>query len=234
MEEIERGSCRVCRLGLISFPDAMRYEHALLKLRYEEKAGDTLLIFEHPPTITLGRFGELKNILLGPQELERRGIAYYDSDRGGDATFNCPGQPVIHPIVDLRRFGARNYIAAMQDMAAAVVRSYGIPAERSPDHPGVWVRGKQIAAIGLHLRQNVSMHGLSLNVNPDLEDFEVINLCGLPGKAATSIQAELGRPVSVDEVITRVMQTFSEMFKVTLVPISKEELNAICFQTQAV
>ncbi len=232
MEEIKRGRCSVCRLGLISFPDAMRYEHALLRLRHEEKVGDTLLIFEHPPTITLGRFGSLKNVLLSEEELSRRGISYYDSDRGGDATFNCPGQPVIHPIMNLRPLGARNYIASMQDMAMRVVQSYDIPAERSSEHPGVWVKGKQIAAIGLHLRHSVSMHGLSLNVNPDLNAFKVINLCGLEGKQATSIEAELGQPVSVEEAMPGIMQSFAETFGVELVSISREQLDRICLETQ--
>jgi len=224
----KRDQCLVCRLGLISFPEAMQYEHALLRLRYEEKIGDTLLIFEHPPTITLGRFGNLKNVLFSQKELEAKGIAYYDSDRGGDATFNCPGQPVIHPIMNLRTRGAGSYISNIQDMALAVVRDYGIPAERLPEHPGLWVNGKQIAAIGLRLRHAVSMHGLSLNVNPDLADFEVINLCGLPGKTATSIQAEKGRPVSVEEVIPKIEKSFEDTFGVELVPVSSEELRRIC------
>jgi lipoyl(octanoyl) transferase len=234
MSEMGKGQCFVCRLGLISFPDAMRYEHALLDLRYQEKIGDTLLIFEHPPTVTLGRFGELKNILLSPEQLENKGIAYYDSDRGGDATYNCPGQPVIHPIMNLRTRGARSYIANLQEVALRVVQGYGISAGRSADHPGLWVGSKQIAAIGLRLRHSVAMHGLSLNVNPDLSGFECINLCGLPERTATSIEAESGRRVSVEEVLPKLERSFEEIFGVELTPMSREELDTACFRVQSV
>jgi lipoate-protein ligase B len=232
LPESKKTECFVCLLGTVAFPEAMELEHRLLQLRFEEKIGDTLLIFEHPPTVTLGRFGNLENILLPSQQLEQRGIAYYDSDRGGDATYNCPGQPVIHPIMNLRTRGARAYVSNLQEMALRVVRDYGIAAERLTEHPGLWVNGKQIAAIGLHLRHGITMHGLSLNVNPDLAGFEVINLCGLPGRSATSIEAELGQPVSVDEVVPKIVQSFSDIFGTGLLPISREQLWRVCFDPQ--
>ncbi len=221
--------CRVGQLGLVSFPDAMEFEHRLLKLRFEEKISDTLLIFEHPPTITLGKFGSKESVLLPPEGLERRGIAYYDSDRGGDATFNCPGQLVVHPVVNLRMRGARAYIGQLEDMSLRVLAGYGIAGERG-DHPGIWVAGRQMVAIGLRYSHGVSMHGLSLNVNPDLEAFKVINLCGLPGRTATSIERELGRAVSIAEANQRIQDAFSEVFSVKLVPVSREELASECFE----
>ena len=223
------GICRVGHLGLISFPDAMEFEHRLLKLRFEEKISDTLLIFEHPPTVTLGTFGSKESILLPPEGLEQRGIAYYDSDRGGDATFNCPGQLVVHPIVNLRLRGARAYIGQLEEMSLCVLESYGIHAERA-HHPGIWVGDKQIVAIGLRYAHGISMHGLSLNVNPDLEAFKVINLCGLPDRTATSIENELGHAVSISEVNQRIQDAFSEVFNVELVPVSREELARECFE----
>jgi lipoate-protein ligase B len=212
----------------------MRYEHALLKLRLEGKVGDVLLILEHPPTVTLGRFGNSKNVLLSEEELARQGIEYYDSDRGGDATFNCPGQLVIHPIINVRQIGPRNYIDKMQEMAINITRSYGIHAERSSEHPGVWVSGKQIAAIGLRIRQDISTHGLSLNVNPDLTAFNVINLCGIEGCQPTSIEAELGHAISITEVSSKVEQAFARMFNFELSPISMNQLDQMCFETQPI
>jgi len=210
----------------------MHYEHALLQLLHEEKVGDTLLIFEHPPTVTLGRFGNTKNILLPKEELSRRGIEYYNSDRGGDATFNCPGQIVVHPIINVRQIGPRNYIADMQEIAIHVLKDYGIPAELSSEHQGVWVAGKQIAAIGLRMRLNISMHGLSLNVNPILASFDVINLCGIEGCAATSIETELGSPVTVAEVIPKMEQAFADYFGFKLNYISQENLKHLCTKGQ--
>ena len=230
MKSPQPRTCLVCQLGLITFPDAMKLEHRLIKLRFEEKIGDVLLIFEHPPTITLGTFGKKENILVPPEVMEQKGIAFYDSDRGGDATFNCPGQLVIHPIMNLRLRGARAYIADLEEMCSRVLMHYGIIVERSPQHPGIWVHSKQIGAIGLHISQGVSMHGLSLNINPDLTSFNLINLCGLPGRSATSIENELGHIVSTAEVNRRVLDSFSDVFHVDLSSVSKEQLTNDCFE----
>jgi lipoyl(octanoyl) transferase len=221
-------SCLVCQLGLITFPEAMEFEHRLIKLRSEEKISDILLVFEHPPTITLGRFGNIGNVLVSQQELVQRGIAFYQSDRGGDATFNCPGQLVIHPIINLRYRGARAYIGDLQEMGSRVLRDYGIVAERPGQHPGIWVNGKQIGAVGLHVSRGISMHGLSLNVNPDLAAFSAINLCGLPGRSATSMAHELGHYVSIEDVNRKVLDSFSDIFHVNLSTISKAQLKRIC------
>ncbi|OGO17001.1 MAG: lipoyl(octanoyl) transferase [Chloroflexi bacterium RBG_16_48_7] len=232
MESQQPGTCLVCQLGLVTFPEAMEFEHRLIELRFEEKIGDILLIFEHPPTITLGKYGNKGNVLMTPEELEQRGIAFYDSDRGGDATFNCPGQLVVHPIMNLRLMGARAYIADLEEMCLRVLRDYGIAAERLPQHPGIWINSKQIGAIGLRFSRGISMHGLSLNVNPDLASFKVINLCGLPGRTATSIENELGHVVSIAEVNQRVLNSFSNVFHVDLLSVSKEQLKKDCFEPQ--
>jgi lipoate-protein ligase B len=218
----------VCLLGLVSFPDAMAVEHWLIKLRHEEKISDTLLIFEHPPTITLGKFGNMKSVLASSEELAMKGIRLFDSDRGGDATYNCPGQLVIHPIVNLRLKGVRAHIADLEEVCLRVIRGYGIAAERSAQHPGIWVEDRQICAVGLRFSRGISMHGVSLNVNPDLDSFRVINLCGLPGKMATSIESELGHAVSIDEVKEKIQQAYADVFRVRLQPISRERLLEIC------
>jgi len=234
MESQQPCVCLVCQLGLVTFPEAMEFEHRLIKLRFEGKIGDVLLIFEHPPTITLGTFGNKENVLVPLGELKQRGIAFYDSDRGGDATFNCPGQLVIHPIMDIRKRPGilRGYITDLEEVALLVLRDYGAAAERWPQHPGIWVNGKQIAAVGLHISRGVSMHGMSLNVNPDLAAFKVINLCGIPGRSATSIENELGHDISIIEVIQSVQGSFSKVFHIDLRPISKEQLKKECFEPQ--
>ena len=113
-------------------------------------------------------------------------------------------------------------------MGSKVLTSYGIIAEKSSPHPGIWVKGKQIGAVGLRISHGVSMHGLSFNINPDLSLFSVINLCGLPGTTATSIENELGRAVSTKEVTQRLLSAFSDVFHVELSPISKERLTKLC------
>ncbi len=227
--EDKPGTCLVCELGLLPFPEAMAYERRLLTMRAGGEIEDTLLLLEHPPTITVGRFGDRASVLLGPAELAQRGIAYYDADRGGDATYNCPGQLVVHPIMHQRLRGARAYIDDLEELCLRVIRAYGIPAARSPQHPGVWVGEKQLCAVGLRFSRGVSMHGLSLNVDPDLSLFRTIHLCGLPGRAAASLAGELGRPVPMAEVTQRVQAEFAKIFHVALTPISKEELTRRCF-----
>lgn len=228
-------ACLVCHLGLVSFPEAMEFEHDLIKLRFEEKIGDVLLLCEHPPTITLGRSGNIANILLPREELLSRGIAYFESDRAGDATFNCPGQLVVHPIMDLRnRKGLlRGYVTDLEETVIRVLAGFNITAARWTEHHGIWVNEKQISAIGLRVNRSISMHGFSLNVNPDLADFSAINLCGLAGKSATSIEYELGRAVPVMDVIPKIEDSFSDIFQTDLKSISKRGLADICLDSNS-
>jgi len=226
MADQQHSECLVCHLGLISYTEALELQRKLVELRFREAIGDTLLVLQHLPTVTVGKFGKTDNILASPDELARRGISICPSDRGGDVTFHCPGQLVVYPIMDLRhREGTlRGYITDLEEVAIRVLHDYGITAERWPEHPGIWVNGKQIGAIGLRVSHGISMHGLSLNVNPDLKSFEVINLCGLPGKKATSITAQLGHDVSFDEVVSKALDEFCSIYKTTLNVITREQL----------
>jgi len=227
--------CLLCRLGRITYPDATTLQQHLVQARFEEKIHDVLLIVKHPPTITLGRFAKPENILIPQDILAEKGIAVHASNRGGDVTFHCPGQLVVYPIMDLRKRPGvlRGYIADLEEVALRVLMAHNITAERWLEHPGLWVDGKQIGAIGLHLSHGISMHGLSLNVNPDLKSFEVINLCGLPGKVATSIADELGHDVSLQEVEQQVIDSFADVFRVELKPVLRNQLGGECVEPKA-
>ena len=218
--------CWHCNLGLIPFKEAQELQRRLITLRQGNRIDDILLLLEHPPTVTLGRFASSENILVAPDELERRGITLYSSDRAGEATFHCPGQMVAYPIMDIRhRVGRlREYLNCLEEVALQTLSHFCISAERWPDHPGIWKDGEQIAAIGLLVSRGITMHGLSLNVNPDLNNFEVINLCGLPGKKATSISRLLGYEVDLDDVFRCTADTFSSIFGVELETISAEQV----------
>jgi len=219
-------NCLLCKLGRIAYPDAVALQRKLVQDRFEENIDDVLLVLEHPPTITLGRFAKPQNILVPPEILAERGIAVHASSRGGDVTFHCPGQLVVYPIMNVRKRPGflGGYITDLEETALRVLMVYGIAAERWPEHPGLWVDGKQIGAIGLHLSQGISMHGLSLNVNPDLESFEVINLCGMPGKKATSIASELEQDISMKDAEQRLLDSFSNVFRVELQPVPRYQL----------
>ena len=227
--------CLLCKLGRLTYPDATTLQQNLVQARFAKKIDDVLLILEHPPTITLGRFAQPENILIPPEILAEKGVAVHASNRGGDVTFHCPGQLVVYPIMDLRKRPGvlRGYIADLEEVALRVLVAYDIAAERWLEHPGLWVNGKQIGAIGLHLSHGISMHGLSLNVNPDLKSFEVINLCGLPGKMATSIAGELGHDISSEEVEQRVIDSFADVFRVELKPVLRDQLEGECIDPEA-
>ena len=227
--------CALCRLGRITYSDASALQQKLVQDRFEEKIGDVLLILEHPPTITLGKFAKADNILLPSDALKEKGIAVHASNRGGDVTFHCPGQLIIHPILDLRKRpgNLRGYITDLEEVALRVLQGYGIAAERWPEHPGLWVDAKQIGAIGLYFSHGISMHGLSLNVNPDLSSFEVINLCGLPGMTATSIAHQTGhQDIAMQEVESRIIVAFSDVFHVMLKPVAREQLEGGSFEPE--
>jgi lipoate-protein ligase B len=219
--------CLVCRLGSVPYPEAAALQERLLEKRARGSIGDTVLLLEHPPTITLGRHARRENILSDAGELARLGIGVYPSTRGGDVTFHCPGQVVLYPILDMRdRPGlVRGYIHDLEEVALRVLDGYGIKAARREDHPGMWVGGRQIAALGLQLSGGISMHGMSLNVHPDLERFSIINLCGVPGLSATSIERETGRfNITVEEVGSNLLRVFAEVFKFDLRIVTRKRL----------
>jgi len=235
MPSEKKSICLLCRLGRMTYPDAVALQQNLARARFAEKIDDVLLILEHPPTITLGRFAKPENILVPPDILAEKGIAVHASNRGGDVTFHCQGQLVVYPIMDLRKRPGllRGYIADLEEVALRVLMAYNIAAERWLEHHGLWVDGKQIGAIGLHLSHGISMHGLSLNVNPDLKSFEVINLCGLPGKVATSIASELGHDISLEEAEQRVIDSFADVLRVELKPVLRDQLEGECIESEA-
>jgi lipoate-protein ligase B len=223
---VAKGKCWLCHLGRIPYGGAWELQRKLARLRYEDRIDDILLLLEHPPTVTLGRFGKRDNLLITDKQLDERGISLYHTDRGGDITFHCPGQLVVYPIMNIkhRRGKLRDFLADLEQVAIETLHSYSVPAERWTEHPGIWTNGKQIGAVGLRITRGITLHGLSLNVNPDLGQFEIINLCGLPGKEATSISKLTGRPVRVQDAARRLENRFSDIFGVELQKISRKQV----------
>jgi lipoate-protein ligase B len=218
--------CWASNLGLIPCKESQELQRRLITLRHKGRIDDILLLLEHPATVTLGQFASSNNILVTQDELKQRGISVYSSNRGGEATFHCPGQIVVYPIMDIRhRVGRlREYTHCLEEVALQTLAHFGIIGVRWPEHPGIWKDGEQIAAIGLFVSRGITMHGFSLNVNPDLNDFEVINLCGLPGKKATSLRRLLGYNINIDDISQCIMDTFSRIFDVELEAISSEQV----------
>jgi len=211
---------------LIEYKQAYDLQVRLADLRYKKEIEDVLLVLEHPPTITLGKFGKIQNVLVGEEELSRLGIEVCLTNRGGDVSYHCPGQLVVYPIMDMRVRGGelRRF---MQDLEKAVIETanyFDIAAETWKEHPGVWVGGKQLAAIGLHFMRGISMHGIAFNINPPLDDFKVINLCGLPGKEATSIAHLLNRNIDTNDVKPLFLDNLSRILCIKLEKLTNTQI----------
>jgi len=204
--------CQVRELGRIGYGQALALQQELVAARKAGVGEDHLLLLEHPHVITLGRNGHLENLLASEQILERAGISFYPTDRGGDVTYHGPGQLVGYPILDLREWqrdvGA--YVRAVEQVLIDTLADFGIEAGREPKLTGVWVDGRKIAAIGVHLSRWVTSHGFALNVSTDLSYFQFIVPCGLT-KPVTSMQ-QLGVRTTLEEVSQHLAVHFGRLF----------------------
>ena len=215
LETVSPQSARLCflrELGRIRYSDALAIQNQLAARRKQDEVGDHLLLLEHPHVITVGRNGHNENVLASPAILERAGIEYFPTDRGGDVTYHGPGQLVGYPILDLREWkrdvGA--YVRTLEQSIIDTLAGYGIEAGRIPKLTGVWTDAGKIAAIGVHLSRWVTSHGFALNVTTDLSYFQYIVPCGLT-KPVTSMAA-LGVRTSLEEVGRRFAAHFARNF----------------------
>lgn len=187
----------------------------------------TVLLTEHEPVYTLGKSGHAENLLVDRTRLEQLGARFFHIDRGGDITFHGPGQLVCYPILDLERLGIglRDYIDALEECVIRTAGEYGIRAGRIAGASGVWIGGaatqeptrpRKLCAIGVRSSRYVTMHGFALNVTTDLAWFARINPCGFTDRGVTSIAAETGRPIAMQEVKERIVKHLSEILNVKI------------------
>ncbi len=197
-------------MGRVPYREAWDLQKALAAARAEGRTGDRLLLLEHPAVLTLGRQADDAHVLAPPALLEAHGIEVIRVERGGEVTYHGPGQLVAYPIVRLadRRLYLREYVRALEAAMAATCAADGVEAGRRDGHPGCWVAPdgplpRKIGALGVRVERGVAYHGIALNVTTRLEDFALIDPCGMPGLRSTSIAAELGRaaePPTTDSV----------------------------------
>jgi lipoyl(octanoyl) transferase len=208
-------------LGRIDYAAA----HALQKRLVDERAAgaiaDQLLLLEHPAVLTLGRQSDPAHILASDDELAARGIAVERTERGGEVTYHGPGQLVAYPIIRLHERGllVRPLVRALESALVATCAAHGVVADRRDGHPGCWCEPlgsapRKIGALGLRIERGVSYHGIALNVTVDLADFDLIDPCGMPGVASTSIAHERGEPAEAPttESVERAAPIFARAF----------------------
>ena len=204
----------VQQLGRRDYQSTLDLQIELRDKVHADSSTEYLLLVEHPPVITLGRRANKANVLLGEDELRRRGFEVHEVTRGGDVTYHGPGQIVGYPILSLNRhkLGLRDYMRALEEVLIRTVGEFGIEGSRIDGLTGVWTPKGKVAAIGVAIRSWVSYHGFALNVDPDLSHFQAITPCGISDKPVTSMSKLLGRAVSVAEVLPVVERHFREVF----------------------
>ncbi len=175
---------------------------------------DTLILVEHDPVLSLGAGFHDENLIFDRQTYAKYGIEVVRTDRGGDVTYHGPGQLVAYPIFDLQRHG-RDLHKWMRDLEEGVlgaVRHFGVAARRFPPHTGVWVGERKICALGVRVKRWVSMHGIAMNCDADLQPFRLIVPCGIRDFGVTSLSLETGRKIPIDDAKAPLMASFAEVF----------------------
>lgn len=208
---------RVCEtrwLGLTAYGDGLHLqERAVERLRAGE-SNEQLLLLEHPHVFTLGRGADATNILADETQLAAHAIEVYETGRGGDVTYHGPGQLVGYPIINLKpdRCDVHRYVRDIEEVLIRTVGEYGIESGRIKGLTGVWVGNEKVAAIGVRIARWVTSHGFALNVNTDLQYFQMIVPCGITDKGVTSLARLTGRTLDLREVATVVTHHFGEVF----------------------
>jgi len=224
-------------LGLKDYKQTWDYQEQLFKsvvdVKIQNRREDTqvetpnyFLFVEHPHVYTLGKSGDMSNLLLNERQLADKGATFYKINRGGDITYHGPGQIVGYPILDLDNFftDIHKYLRLLEEMIILTLSDYGLKAERSQGKTGVWLDvgtpfARKICALGVRASRWVTMHGFALNVNADLGYFDNIIPCGIRGQAVTSLNVELDvEIVDETEVKEKLLKYFAELFADKFIP----------------
>ncbi|HLX42833.1 MAG TPA: lipoyl(octanoyl) transferase LipB [Bryobacteraceae bacterium] len=223
----ERGgspTCQVRDLGRMRYAEAFDLQRQLVEQRKRREIADQLLFVEHPHVVTMGRNGHDDNVLASPEVLDRAGIEFHRTDRGGDVTYHGPGQIVGYPIFDLREWkrDVVAYVRAIEQVLIDALGEFGIESGRVDGATGVWTDAGKIAAIGVHISRWVTSHGFALNVDTDLNYFRYIVPCGLT-QPVTSMRA-LGSAATRNQVISAIERSFGRVFRCQVLHSHMENL----------
>lgn len=222
-------------LGLKDYKETWNYQEELFQnivdIKIDNRKNNTtnktpnyFIYVEHPHVYTLGKSGDMSNLLLNEAQLTEKGATFYKINRGGDITYHGPGQLVGYPIIDLDNFftDIHKYLRFLEEVIIKTLAEYGIESERSEGETGVWLGvgtpfARKICALGVRTSRWVTMHGFALNVNANLGYFDNIIPCGIKGKAVTSMEAELGKKIPMEEVKEKILKHFTDLFEANFV-----------------
>lgn len=197
-----------------AYAEVLALQERLHAQRAAGEIPDTLLLLEHRPVYTLGRSADRGHVLFSEEALREAGIERVETSRGGDVTYHGPGQLVGYPILHLGEDGLRvlEFVERLEEALIRAVAAFGVPAGRDPRNRGVWVGNDKLAALGIRVSHQVTMHGFALNVNTRIEDYRGIVACGLRDAGVTSLARLLGREVPMAEAKAAVERAFREVF----------------------
>jgi lipoyl(octanoyl) transferase len=220
-------------IGLVDYEEALNFQLKLFneiidtkisnrKNRTNIKTKNHLVFVEHNSVYTLGKSGNISNLLLDENDLKKNDIKFYNTNRGGDITYHGPGQIVCYPILDLDNFftDVHKYLRFLEETIILTLRDYGIKGERSENETGVWLdvntrNPRKICALGVKASRWVTMHGLALNVNNDLSYFNDIVPCGIKDKSVTSISVECKKNIEENFLKEKIIKNFLKLFSAT-------------------
>ena len=211
-------------LDRVEYPDGLELQRQFQRSRMAGEVGDTLLLLEHSPVLTMGRAAKAFNVLASPETLVRMGVQRFDTDRGGDVTYHGPGQLVGYPLLHLGpgKQDVRKYVRKLEEVVVRTLERLGVTGTRVEKYPGVWVENsklggtRKIAALGVHLSRWYTRHGFALNVSPHLEHFGLIVPCGIAEAGVTSIEKETGQRHALHDVAKVVTEAFADVFETAI------------------
>jgi lipoyl(octanoyl) transferase len=213
-------------LVVYHFPNPISYQQAwdlqkkLVEKRKNNDIEDSILLLEHEKVITLGRDGSRDSLLFSEEYLQEKGVSLVQSDRGGDATYHGPGQLVAYPILSLKDEleDIPKFVRLLEQTMIDTIAEYGLLGGRIEGTPGTWLfdPARKIGAVGARISRWITHHGIALNINTDLNDFQLIIPCGLSDKGVTSISQELGQKIDFNEVKAHFIKHFAQNFNRTI------------------
>jgi len=217
------------RADMVEYGEAWELQKKLLHARMSEEIEDSLMLLQHPPTFTYGRRYKDDNLIKNKKFYEEMGFAVHKTDRGGLATYHCPGQLVGYPIIHMKDYTSDYYcyLRMLEESMINVLNGYGLRGKRREGYTGVWTDGAKVGFIGVRIAFGYTMHGFSLNVNNDLRPFYYITPCGIQNVRITSLCELLRREVIWDELIALFVNSFRSVFHIQTVPVEIDSVRSL-------
>lgn len=207
--------CNVLDAGIVSFNEAYKLQLSLVESMRKKNSSPTLILLEHPHVISVGRSGNENDLKIPKRDFIKQGVEVVHADRGGETTYHGPGQIIGYPIIKISNMQVRNYVRSLETVMIRTLKDFGVDAITIPKKTGVWINNKKIGSIGIKISRGISYHGFALNVNVDLKYFKNLIVCGDVFPLTSSMEQELGRRLSIEDVKRNLSIQFCKLLDFT-------------------